>query len=67
MLDKYAAAMRKIAAEEKVTLIDVNQAYYDYSQNNAVKLDNMFLDGMHPNNTGHKLVAEMLAEKIKKE
>lgn len=67
MLDKYAAAMKNIAGEEKITLLDINQAYYDYSQNNAIKLNNMFLDGMHPNDTGHKLVAVMLSGEINKE
>ncbi len=64
MLDKYVAMMKKVAKNEKVTLLDINRAYYDYARNNAIKLDDMFLDGMHPNNTGHKLVAEKLLKEL---
>lgn len=63
-LDKYIPVMKKVAKEEGVTLIDINSEYRKYIEETGIKLDDMHLDGMHPNNIGHKMVAEILIKEI---
>ncbi len=53
LLMDYAAAVRAIAAEERVPLIDIDRAM-------TPEIDNLLLDGMHPNAAGHQLVADRL-------
>jgi lysophospholipase L1-like esterase len=57
-LDSYAAAMRDLAARENVPLVDINQTYVD-SGNPAQFLLKRCMQ--HPNDTGHELVAKLLA------
>lgn len=56
-LDGYAAAMRELAASEDVPLIDINQAYLDSGDPSQFLLKRCM---QHPNDAGHKLVADML-------
>lgn len=60
LLQDYAAAVRAIAGEEQVALIDIDRAM-------KAKIDGLLLDGMHPNATGHRLVADQLTPVIIKE
>ncbi|MBE35154.1 MAG: hypothetical protein CMI16_06325 [Opitutaceae bacterium] len=57
-IDNYAAAMRDLAAREDVPLIDVNQAYLDSGDPRQFLLTRCM---QHPNDAGHKLVADLLA------
>jgi lysophospholipase L1-like esterase len=57
-LDHYAAAMRELAAREYVPLIDINQAYLDSGDPRQFLLKRCM---QHPNDAGHKLVADLLA------
>jgi lysophospholipase L1-like esterase len=59
-LRAYAAAMRALAAELKVPLVDVHSAYAEWSQSSGQPLDQLLLDGQHPNDAGHALVTEKL-------
>ena len=54
----------KIAAEERTPLVDVFQAIQDYGAKEGQSIDSLFLDGMHPNDEGHKLIADLLLPKI---
>jgi lysophospholipase L1-like esterase len=54
VLRDYAEVCRKVAESERVPLVDVIQAFT--SQNTSALL----LDGMHPNEAGHRLIAELL-------
>ena len=64
-LASYNDAMRKLAEELKVPLVDVRAAYPDFAAKHKVTIDKMLLDGMHPNDLGHQLVAELLLPVIR--
>lgn len=66
ILSDYAQAIRDIAAAENIPLIDVQSAFIAYDDATNQSVDDLLLDGMHPNNTGHRIVANMLeAERIR--
>ena len=58
--------MRKIAGEEQVTLIDLFQAFQDYDRVDGQSVDQLLLDGMHPNDEGHRLITDLLVPEILK-
>ncbi len=64
LLKDYAAAVRKIAAAKKVELIDVYALYESYDRQTGKSMNDLLRDGMHPNSTGHRRVADLLLEKI---
>ncbi|MEW6358052.1 MAG: GDSL-type esterase/lipase family protein [Planctomycetota bacterium] len=56
----YVEVVRKVAREERIPLIDVFAEFGKQGQ----AVDDLLLDGMHPNDKGHALVADLLARKI---
>ena len=64
-LVQYNEALRKLAAELKVTLVDVHAAYPAFAAKNKTTIDAMLTDGMHPGELGHQLVAELLVPAIR--
>jgi len=58
ILTSYCVAVRKLAAELSVPLVDVHEAFLSRGP------DRLLLDGMHPNDLGHQLIAELLAPVI---
>jgi len=66
ILKTYVQRMRRVASEEDVVLVDLNKEYYKYHKVKGRTMDDLFLDGMHPNNKGQKLEAELLLKRIKK-
>lgn len=65
LLKSYAAAVRKIAKEEHVPLVDVYAAFENYDKQANQAADDLLLDGMHPNTQGQKMVADLLLPQIK--
>jgi lysophospholipase L1-like esterase len=61
----YNEALRKLAAELKVPLVDVRAAYPEFAAKHQITIDGMLLDGMHPNDLGQQLVAELLVPAIR--
>lgn len=61
LLKGYAAAVRELAAELNVPLVDVYKAFESFGN-----VDALLLDGMHPNTQGQALVAKLLLEQIAK-
>ncbi len=61
----YAAAARKVAEEEGATLIDVWAAFERYDEEEDQSMDDLFLDGMHPNERGQKIIAELLLDVLR--
>ena len=59
VLARYNEAVRKLAAELAVPLVDVHDAF------TAKNADKLLLDGMHPNDAGHQLIAELLIPVLK--
>lgn len=66
ILKNYAATVRKIAAEEKVKLVDLFSEYYEYDKKAGQKMDDLFLDGLHPNTAGQQIEAQLLLRQIYK-
>lgn len=64
-LTRYNEAIRKLAAELKLPLVDVRAAYPDFAAKHRTTIDAMLLDGMHPGDLGHQLVAELLVPVIR--
>jgi lysophospholipase L1-like esterase len=59
-LRDYAETVRRMAREEGVPLVDVATAFEDYGKDPGRKMEDLLPDGMHPNNRGHRLVADLL-------
>ena len=64
-LTKYNEALRKLATELKLPLVDVHAAYPAFAAKNKTTIEEMLLDGMHPGDIGHQLVAELLVPVIR--
>lgn len=67
-INQYAQIIRDLAETYKCTLCDLRTAFSDYnSAHNPENRDKGILttDGVHLNDAGNKLVAELLLEKIK--
>jgi lysophospholipase L1-like esterase len=60
LLRGYAEIVRRLARREGVTLIDVYNAFCSYGSKPGQSMDELLLDGMHPNDKGHELVAKLL-------
>lgn len=65
-LSPYAAAVRKLAKKRKVPLVDVYGAFQAYGKKPGQSVDQLLLDGMHPNDQGQRLVADLLIPEILK-
>jgi len=57
-LEQYVPVIRTIAETENVPLVDVYRIFKDYSQQHPERP--LLLDGMHPNDWGHRLIADQL-------
>lgn len=57
---EYLAVVRRLAGEHRVTLLDVDAAYMAYARQPGRGVDDLLLDGIHPNTAGHQLVADGL-------
>ena len=57
-IEAYADAMRALAIERRVPLIDINQAYLDSGDPRQFLLQRCM---QHPSDRGHALVADLLA------
>ncbi len=65
LLARYGEAARRVAREEGAELIDVQQAFPEQARKQGVSMDAFLLDGMHPNDEGHRIVANLLRERIR--
>ena len=68
-LNKYSNIIRKIAADQHLTLVDLRFAFEAYEKtNNPNNLDRAILtaDGVHLNDAGNMFVAKLIAEGIRK-
>lgn len=65
LLRKYAEAVRQIAHEQGLPLVDVFGAFKDHAKmHNTATASDLLLDGMHPNNAGHRLVADLIMAQL---
>ena len=63
-LSRYADCARAVARQKRVPLVDVYAAYQDYGKVAGQSVDELLLDGMHPNSRGHRLTAGLLLKAI---
>ena len=64
LLRLYTQTARKVARTENVTLVDVAKAFESYAHEGRLSMDDLLLDGMHPNQQGHRLIADLLSPRI---
>jgi len=65
VLAGYNEALRKLAQELNVPLVDVRTAYPGFAAKHKTTIDGLLLDGLHPNDLGHQLVGELLVPVIR--
>lgn len=56
----YVQVVRDVARQEQVTLVDLHQQFMDYHDVEGQDLSELLLDGMHPNDKGHRMIADAL-------
>lgn len=59
-LEVYAETVRRIAEVGDLPLIDVYQCFQQYPVTESQAVSDLLLDGIHPNQTGHRLIADRL-------
>ena len=64
ILKDYAQSVRNIAAEEKVPVVDIYTFFQNYGKVKYQSVDELLSDGMHPNQTGQRIVAYRLRKQI---
>jgi len=64
LLRKYAEALRCVARRQKVPFIDIYAAFKAYEKAKGHSMDELLLDGMHPNEKGHRMIADLLIKQI---
>jgi lysophospholipase L1-like esterase len=60
LLKDYAERMREVAEHNGVPLVDSFRLFNEYGQVEGQSVDDLLLDGMHPNNAGHAIEADAL-------
>ena len=63
-LKKYMKITRKLARNKNLPFIDTWKLFSDYVRQSKTVVDSLLLDGTHPNDTGHELIANAIAKKI---
>lgn len=61
----YNDAVRALAKELAVPLVDVRAAYPAFAAQHKTTQDGLLLDGMHPSDLGHQLVSDLLLPAIR--
>lgn len=65
-LGKYVKVMRKLAREYNLGIVDNFRTFSAYKKQGEEKLDALLLDGVHPNDAGHEIIAQNLMTEILK-
>lgn len=60
-LEPYCDATRRVAREEGAELLDMQRAFVEQAQKRGVAVDSLLSDGMHPNDNGHRIEADLCA------
>ncbi|MBI3852056.1 MAG: exo-alpha-sialidase [Verrucomicrobia bacterium] len=64
LLKTYAQAVREVAKQTEIPLMDVYALFQSYGAEKDHSIDDLLLDGMHPNENGHRLIADMLLQQL---
>ncbi len=65
-LTEYRKAAKTIAKANKVFFIDSWKLFYKHTRKDPKSIDSLLPDGTHPNDTGHKLIADAIVKIIKR-
>lgn len=65
-LDQYRRAARHVAHRTGAIWVDKHPAFRRACRTSGRPLDSLLLDGMHPNDEGHAIVASILSQTIRK-
>ncbi len=65
-LTEYRKAAKRVAKANKVYFIDSWKLFYRHTRKRPGGIDSLLPDGTHPNDEGHKLVAEAVVSVIKR-
>ena len=57
---EYLAAIHNLAMQKQVELVDVNAAFIAYATSPGHKLQDLLLDGIHPNTLGHRVTTGLI-------
>jgi len=63
-LKKYMKAVKRLAKKNSIPLIDTWKLFPEYVRTKDEEIDALLLDGMHPNDQGHEIIAEALSKII---
>ena len=63
-LEEYVEVIRDLAKKNSIPFIDVYSLYIEYGNSPNRQVDDLLLDGVHPNDRGHEILAEKLTEMI---
>ena len=63
-LKKYVKVTRQLARNKEIALIDTWELFSNFVRRKKSGLDSLFLDAMHPNDTGHQLIADAIVRII---
>jgi lysophospholipase L1-like esterase len=66
LLREYAKCVRRLAKRSDVHLVDIYQQFKRYSRSPGRDLNDLLLDGMHPNDAGHALIAKLVIRVLSK-
>lgn len=65
MIEPYVEAVRRIARDERVLLVD-NYAAWIAEAANGAAIDDLTTDGCHPNPAGHELIARTIYRTLRR-
>ena len=66
-LSHYNECVRRLAAELRVPLVDINAVFLGAARRSGQPVEHWLLDGMHPNDDGHQLVTDALLPVLRAE
>ncbi len=64
LLRDYAAAARALAGDQRLALIDLFRDFEEAAREAGRSVGDLLLDGMHPNDAGHRLMADRFLSAI---
>ncbi len=63
-VENYAREVRDLAKKFEIPLLDTWNLFYSYAESRGDIIDELLLDGLHPNDLGHEVIAENLVKLI---
>ena len=64
---KYVKVVRKLSRKHRTGLVDNYNLFQKYAKAKQISYEDLMLDGCHPNDVGHQLIAEHLTIEILKQ